>query len=238
MISLCPFRHKFKAEQGFNLVEIALVLVIVGIMLGGIVTPVTDQVERSQRKNAEQTLDDIKNALLGFAASNGRLPCPAVAIESTGLESVISGTPDTCTSYHGFVPIRTLGISGTLDNNNLMVDPWFSRYRYSISDVSSAAYVNDITLNLVPDLRVCEQSGCTSIISDRVVATIFSRGINTNDVSADVSTSPDQIENIDGDEDFVKRDFSDQINVEFDDHIVWISPNTLNYHLVKAGQVD
>ncbi|MCF8184500.1 MAG: hypothetical protein K9J43_05940, partial [Polynucleobacter sp.] len=47
------------------------------------------------------------DALLGYAAINGRLPCPATAA-SNGAESPIGG--GVCTNpYNGFLPAATLG---------------------------------------------------------------------------------------------------------------------------------
>ncbi len=222
-------KHQRPSQLGFNLIEMAIVLVIIGVLLGGLITPVTTQLENSRRTGAKTTLSDIHNALIGFAATNGRLPCPATAA-SNGLAAPNNATTN-CTTNHGFVPTRTLGLNGTVDGNTLLIDPWLNRIRYSVSDANGGAYTNDITLNLTPDLRVCEESACTNLIADNVVAVLVSQGDDT-------AGSANQLENADGDTDFVNRDPSEDTGNEFDDLLHWVSPSILSYHLVRAGQLD
>ncbi len=221
-------RH-FKQQTGFNLIEMAIVLVIVGVLLGGLITPLTTQYETSKRIGVDTTLQDIHDALLGFAAANGRLPCPATAA-SNGLADPNVAT-NACTTDHGFVPVRTLGLHGTVDANTLLLDPWLNRIRYSVSDAGGGAYTNSITLGLVPDFRICADSACGTIIADNVVAVLVSQAENT-------VASANQAENTDGDVTFVLAAESELAGSEFDDHIHWLAPSTLSYHLVKAGQIN
>ncbi len=216
-------------QSGFNLIEMAIVLVIVGVLLGGLVSPLSTQFDNSGRIGAKTTLKDIHNALLGFAATNGRLPCPATAA-SNGLAAPNNATT-ACTSNHGFVPARTLGLNGNVDGNTLLVDPWLNPIRYSVSDANGGAFTNDISLGLVPDFQVCEDSVCATILADNVVAVVVSQG-------EDTAASANQLENSDGDAVFVNRDLSEAVGAEFDDEVYWLSPSTLSYHLVRSGQVD
>lgn len=220
--------NRIKAQSGFNLIEIAIVLVIIGVLLGGLLTPLSTQYDASRRKGANTTLSDVHDALLGFAATNGRLPCPATAA-SNGLAAPNNATT-TCTSNHGFVPIRTLGLNGSIDANTLLLDPWLNTIRYSVSNANGGAYTNDITLSLVPDFQICGQA-CGNVIADNVVAVLLSQG-------EDTTASTDQGENTDGDTIFVNRDLSEAVGDEFDDQLYWISPSILSYHLVRAGQLD
>ncbi len=55
-------RH-FKQQTGFNLIEMANVLVIVGVLLGGLITPLTTQYGTSKRIGVDTTLQDIHDAL-------------------------------------------------------------------------------------------------------------------------------------------------------------------------------
>jgi prepilin-type N-terminal cleavage/methylation domain-containing protein len=220
-----------KRLAGFNLIEMAIVLVILGVLLGGLITPFSSQLEASQRRGADNLVNDIHDALLGYAATNGRLPCPATAATS-GLSAPNTATT-ACTSNHGFVPARTLGLNGSVDGNSLLLDPWLNPIRYSVTGAGTGAYTNDITLTLTPDFRICQQSACTGTLADNVVAVVFSLG---EDGTA--TTSPDQLENTDGDTTFVNRTFSELGGAEFDDHVQWLSPATLTYQLVRAGQLD
>lgn len=218
-------------QQGLNLVELAIVLVILGVLLGGLITPFSTQLEASKRKGVETQLKDIHDALLGYVANTGRLPCPATAT-SNGLSAPVGATTN-CTSPNGFVPIRTLDLNGSVDASNRLLDPWLNPIRYRLTTAAGGAYSNDITLGLTPDLQICQQSACSNIIADNVVAVIVSLGSDGT-----TTTSTDQLENIDNDVIFVERSISELGGSEFDDHLRWISPNTLAYQLVKSGQLD
>ena len=222
-------KYRDKRQTGFNLVEMAIVLVIVGVLLGGLLTPLSTQFDNSRRTGADNRLSDIHDALLGFAAANGRLPCPATA-SSNGLSAPNTATTS-CTSNHGFVSTRTLGLNGSTDSNTLILDPWLNPIRYSVSNAGGGAYTNDITLGLTPDFQICEESACTNILADNVVAVLVAQ-------AEDQTSSADQLENSDGDATFVNRDISETTGSEFDDHVKWVSPAILSYHLVKAGQIE
>ena len=71
--------------RGFTLVEIAVALFIVTLVLGSILVPLTSQVEQRQISDTRKTLEEIKEALMGFAVANGYLPCPAISA-TNGLE--------------------------------------------------------------------------------------------------------------------------------------------------------
>lgn len=218
-------------ERGFSLVEMAIVLVIIGVLIGGLVTPFSTQLEAGKRKAVESQLRDINEALVGFAASTGRLPCPATTA-SNGLSAPNAATL-VCTGFDGYVPVRTLGLNGSVDANDLLLDPWLNPVRYRLSSSNGGAYASNITLGMVPDIRTCADSACVTVLADTVVAVVYSTG---DDGTA--TTSADQLENLDGDTTFVKRGFSEATGAEFDDHLVWISPNTLTYQLVRAGQLN
>ena len=75
MNDLQSYRHS--ACAGFTLIEIAIVMTIISLLLGAILVPLGGAFEQSQRKTVKAQLEEINDALIGFAAANGRLPCPA-----------------------------------------------------------------------------------------------------------------------------------------------------------------
>lgn len=97
-------------QSGFTLTELAIVLFIVSLLIGGMLVPLSAQMEVRGRQETERALANIRDALTGFAVVNGRLPCPAPAtLASTttggGLEATtaVAGTTSTtgpcgCTS--------------------------------------------------------------------------------------------------------------------------------------------
>jgi len=144
-------RHN--SYSGFTLIEIAIVLLIVTILLGYTVAMFPIQQELKQYRAVENEMNQILEAIVGFAQSNGRLPCPAVP-DSGGKES--GGGSANCTTYTGyaegdpwigFVPANTLGLDGDINEDGLLIDPWGAPYRYYVSN-SDFFEDRDATLGL------------------------------------------------------------------------------------------
>ncbi len=70
--------------SGFTLIELAMVLFIVSLLIGGLLMPLAAQNEIRGRQETDRALANIREALIGFAVVNGRLPCPAPATLATG----------------------------------------------------------------------------------------------------------------------------------------------------------
>ena len=68
-------RHK----QGFTLVELAIVLVIVALLTSGLLLGVSAQRNAAENVDAQRQLENIRETLIGFALTRGRLPCPALS---------------------------------------------------------------------------------------------------------------------------------------------------------------
>jgi len=252
-----------KRQQGFSLVELSIVLLIMGLVLGGLAMPLAVQRENSRIKDGQTQLQSIHDAVEGFAIANGFLPCPAVPA-SNGNAAWSGGA---CTEQHGFVPATTLDVGGVRNADNLLLDPWGSPIRYSVTDTDFDANGNwDFTIAgemsaitvpiLVPDLVVCSTaSGSTATacgsanvtLSDQSPVVIYSLGRDWPSF-----TSADQLENVGNtigggasgatypvaaDTVFVSRGRSEMSGAEFDDLVLWISSNGLYRVLVEAGQL-
>jgi prepilin-type N-terminal cleavage/methylation domain-containing protein len=108
-------------HRGFTLVEIAISMVILGLVLSGLVVALSQQLEQRHLLDTRTTLEQANEALTAFVVANARLPCPAVAA-SNGLESTVGG-PGKCTAAAGLLPAVTLGLPN-LDANGLLNDGW------------------------------------------------------------------------------------------------------------------
>jgi prepilin-type N-terminal cleavage/methylation domain-containing protein len=91
-------------SSGFTLVELAMVLFIVSLLIGGLLMPLSAQNEVRGRQETDRALATIREALIGFAAINGRLPCPAdrtiaSGVANAGVEATtVAGGPCACTA--------------------------------------------------------------------------------------------------------------------------------------------
>lgn len=127
-------------DKGFSLVEIAVVLVIISVLLTIVAVPIATQIEQRRTEETLRQLETIKEALLGFAIANGRLPCPATAASNDGVEAFVpvTGTPanGNCLQFVGLVPGKTLGLS-PLDGDGFAVDAWGLQQNRIIYGVSN-----------------------------------------------------------------------------------------------------
>ncbi|BCE00942.1 type II secretion system protein [Marinicellulosiphila megalodicopiae] len=222
----------FKNNQGFTLVELAIVLVVVGLLLGSILGPLSAQQKNKNIKKTEQLLNEIHDAIIGYSAINGFLPCPATAA-SNGLESRTAGAGSSCTTEHGFVPAVTLSINGQFDSNQQLIDYWASPIRYSLSDVNAWQFATGLSLNnQTSPFNVCTNSTCTvgNVVAQSVVAVIFSVGPDRN-----IYNSADQLENLDADNVFISKFPTELTGSEFDDIVSWISPNLLMLQFIQTN---
>lgn len=126
---------------GFSLLEIAIVLVIVSILLSIVVVPLSSQMEQQRTAATNKQLEAIKEALIGFAIANGRLPCPAISTSLGAEKFAATGTAANgiCQQFVGFLPAVTLGLT-PVDSEGFAVDAWGlaqNRIRYAVMDIST-----------------------------------------------------------------------------------------------------
>lgn len=140
---------KAARSAGFTLAEMAIVLVIVGLLLTSVLSNVSTQMDARNIRDTQTRLDQIKDALIGFAQANGRLPCPANGTIPTGAANAgveqftvtVAGPPQqyVCTNVNGFgvVPWATLGVAET--------DVWGGRFGYKVSSAFSDSIMQTTT---------------------------------------------------------------------------------------------
>ena len=71
-------------QRGFTLAELAIAFFIIGLLLAGAFMPLSSQVEVRNIADTKRTMDQIREAIIGYAQANGRLPCPARGATATG----------------------------------------------------------------------------------------------------------------------------------------------------------
>ncbi|GAO35893.1 hypothetical protein SCT_1289 [Sulfuricella sp. T08] len=234
-----------KVPNGFTLVEMAIVLVIVGLLLGGLLMPLSAQVEQQRISTTQKALDEIKEALIGYASNQTppHLPCPdktTAAGPGTANDGVEDFTPATgiCVTSEGNIPWATLGVSD--------VDAWGSRIHYSVTPAfSSRSPAATFSLASTGTLNVCQTSACTTTIATLVPVVILSYGkngygaINTAGSTNPAPTSADELANTDLNISFVSRapSASGSPAGEFDDIVTWLSTGLLDNRMISAQKL-
>jgi prepilin-type N-terminal cleavage/methylation domain-containing protein len=128
------------SQRGFTLIEMAMVLAVLGLLVGGGLMALGPLVERAHMNQTKTNMDQIESALVLFAIRNNRLPCPADghltnASVNYGLENGGSGAPtggaacgtgaNPVALAHSVIPWRTLGL-----DEQYSVDGWGNRISY------------------------------------------------------------------------------------------------------------
>ena len=150
--------------RGFSLTEMAVVLVIVALLIAGMMLPLSAQQDIRARQETERTLKDVQEALLGFAVTNGRLPCPA-NLASNGFETPVGGVC-ACVSPDCFLPAATLGIA-PINAVGQALDGWQNPIRYAVTTVNTSAFTTGSGMknawgSLAPDLQICATGACAN----------------------------------------------------------------------------
>jgi prepilin-type N-terminal cleavage/methylation domain-containing protein len=107
-------------QRGFSLIEIAIGLMIIGLIASSMIASIGQQTEQRRVTETKVSLNQARDAVMAYLTSQGRLPCPASAT-SNGQESILSNSSGiiTCTLEAGFLPAVTLGMTGLDANGNL-----------------------------------------------------------------------------------------------------------------------
>lgn len=268
-----PCRQTFR-QSGFTLTELAVVVVIIAIMIGGMLIPLSTQDNIRRSDQTQRTLLEARDALLGYAAANDRLPCPAWdgrnsdTNNTLGRESYEPGHSPfdgVCRHPHeGLLPAVELGLAPT-DGQGFLLDGWGNRIRYAVPREAGGQYnftmiptaTNGIRgkgmSGLTPDLHVCDR-GPTTItftcpgvtLTANAVAVLYSLGANgaRGGRGTDESQNPSEVP--DSDPAYVTPDRvfvshtptpADAANGEFDDLMIWLSPNILYNRMIAAGRL-
>ena len=234
---------------GFTLVEMAVVMIIVGFLLGGLLVPLRALTEQRGYSETRRAMDDVRQALLGYAMARGHLPCPAKSYldgaenrdPSSAKCRMLSGNVST-----GFLPWAELGLP--------RLDAWGHLYRYSVSAAYADALVK-ITLSPLTARSITIKSRDPAGTEFRLTtddnkspAAVISMGANGalaygaygSQLGNTSATNVDEQANALGGSIFFSRDRAANAGAaggEFDDIVVWIAPGVYASKMVEAGQL-
>lgn len=144
MPSTRSFQEK-RSSRGFTLIEIALVLFIIGLVIGAITIPLATRLESARIEDTTRSLDLAQEKLLSYAAKHGYFPCPASAT-SNGQEppATTNHTTGACDPWQGFLPAAALGWT-PVDAQGYALDAWGNRIRYAVSNATIDTVTNPFT---------------------------------------------------------------------------------------------
>ena len=233
--------------QGFTLIELAMVLLILGLLMSSFLAPLAARVEQQERNNTQIRLDEIEEILYGHVLQNAYLPCPdctstaggcAAATANDGVEdTVVAGGGLTCATEVGNLPWVTLGVKSTDEWNNIFtyrVDDTFADRNNATTDGTgcAASATLNVSFSLCSDgeIIVLNSAGGTNLATN-IPAIVVSHGKN---FSLGAPTA-NETENLNNDTTFVDTNFSNNAITGFDDMVIWISPYVLRTMSVKAG---
>lgn len=228
-------------STGFSLIEMAIVLFIIALLLGGLLPTVSSQIEIQRRNDTRKQLDEIRNALFGYATINGFLPCPTTTTDPASPNYGSADAPciansTTNATAEGYLPWKTLGISemdawGSKRTNNS--DPWTGYWRYRVDrNFAGTAFSIGTGFGTCPgaysDCLVIKDSAGNSLTNttERPVAIIYSTGHN---LTADGLNTV--FEGANGSYQ------SDVPSSTYDDILIWISRPQLLNRMVAAGKL-
>jgi prepilin-type N-terminal cleavage/methylation domain-containing protein len=226
-------KRVLRRSGGFTLIELAVVLAIFGLLLGILVVPLSTQVDQQRIADTERQLVAVREALIGFAIANGRLPCPAIPTTPTGTPTAgAENKPGLgCAGSEGVLPWATLGVPET--------DPWGRRLTYRVTlsfaddppaGMQATFLINDNGLITVNDGAV--------IIANNLPAIVVSHGKNGRggfrpDGGQIGGATGNELENANGNAAFVSRGHAP----DFDDLVVWVSAHVLKSRMVAANRL-
>ena len=236
--------HLARAQRGFSLVELAVVLVIIGFLMVSGILAFNAQVDSRNFEENARRLHLASEMVIAFAIANRRLPCPATT-GTTGVEAPSGG--GTCTtSFNGFLPAETIGYP-YYDSDRYALDAYGNRIRYAVASAITGCTgtsttphftsVNNLRGNGMTcqpnDLDVCTTAACSArVVAQRTaVFIVVSTGKNGAITSAYVT---DENENTDGDAVFVSRTPGGGSDT-FDDQVVAVPVGVLYSRLATAG---
>jgi len=244
-----------REARAFALLEVLLALVALAFLATSFALPLATQANLRRHEETRRLMADAQDAILGFAAAQGRLPCPATPT-SAGLEAFAPGgdaSNGECAAFSGLAPAGALALAG-LDPQGFARDAWGTegnRVRYAVD----GGTVNGIprALTRVNGLQMATLAGigaaphhlfvCRAVVAGapdcgpaanqltrRAAFVLLSTGPNGG-VAAEPGS--DEARNVEATTVFVARD----PGPGFDDLVTWGSIHAVVNRLVVAGRL-
>ena len=231
-------------RQGFSLIELSLVIIIIALVIGGSLTMGPVLLTHTKYRISDQKMAELVKAFERYYETQGRLPCPAAANIASGNSAY--GDETTChgqTSVSGVTYIANSGnpvFIGAVPVNALYLEDGFTHDEFD-QHLLYAVMDNMTDADDFPDAigAITVNDGtAVDILTDAAFVLIShgdnGRGATTiqgNATAEACSGSALDVENCDGDVTFTEARISlkeDTANA-FDDIIYWSDKDTILY---------
>ena len=117
--------YRTSNSRGFTLVEMAIVMIIVGLLAGVAFPMVSSLLKQGEDKRQQAAVQEARHALLGYVLSHGGFPAPStfsVNLPRTHLERDADGQPvPTVVGVPGALPSQILGIGSRATGSTLLL---------------------------------------------------------------------------------------------------------------------
>lgn len=134
----CPART---AQTGFSLLEVAVALVVAGLLSWATFSGYETVSAQQERERAQAVGQQLQSMLRAFSMRHGRLPCPDTNATANGYESMTSGA---CTAGNqlGWFPYISLGLD---------IPPPLHRARYAVFRSAHVDPLQDADLAVIKE---------------------------------------------------------------------------------------
>ncbi len=195
-----------KTERAFTLIELAIVLVVLGLLFGMGLPLFTELTKQKHYRTTKRDMEEIKESLAGYAGIYGRLPFADTNGDGSGDANQTTGT----------LPYLDLGLGS--------VDAWRNPYAYD---------VNDRLIATTDATSFC--TALASIAPTEFPLLAFSAGgVSTPQALVVISRAENSaLDGENGDSDRYYESFSPTDT--FDDLLLAFNPNTLYGKLGCSG---
>jgi type II secretory pathway pseudopilin PulG len=144
-------------QRGLSLIELAVLLVILGLVLVLAVAVMPVLTERDRLTATDLSLEEISSGVVAFAATHGRLPCPDT--DADGLED--------CAATSGTVPWRDIGFAdANLDRAHISIR--YATYRNAAAGADLTSIGNGFIPYLPGDPPTVDTDGAAPANPDEV----------------------------------------------------------------------
>ena len=232
-------------EKGFTLVEIAVVLVIVGLLVGSFIGTFAERIETTRRDNTVNELEEIKQVLMAYGYTNSPvyLPCPDANLPPDGVEDRDVAGNCTAGTAVGTLPWVSLGMAQS--------DAWNNRYSYWVNPDFARDTGFDLSTGDANSAQVNTRINNLAVaVATNAAAVVFSRGenglggvsiegVNREAIPAPGNGHDDEIENANANSVFMQRYKTEEgvaaAGGAFDDILMWINSYELKAKMVEAS---